>query len=40
MRGRPKAELILAEAELAELAALARRRKTARATALRTRIVP
>lgn len=39
MRGRPKEELILTDAEQAELAALARRPKTAQALALRARIV-
>ena len=39
MRGRPKATLDLTEAERDELLALARRRKTAQAAALRARIV-
>jgi len=39
MRGRPKAILVLTEAERGELLALARRRKTAQAAALRARIV-
>ena len=39
MRGRPKAELILTEAEREQLQAWARRRKTSQALALRSRIV-
>ncbi|AEI81764.1 transposase (plasmid) [Cupriavidus necator N-1] len=39
MRGRPKAELILSEAEREQLKALTMRRKTAQALALRARIV-
>ena len=39
MRGRPKAQLVLTEAEQAELKALTLRRKTAQALALRARIV-
>ncbi len=39
MRGRPKATLVLSETERDELLALARRRKTAQAAALRARIV-
>lgn len=39
MRGRPKATLVLTEAEREELLALARRRKTAQAAALRARVV-
>lgn len=39
MRGRPKAELVLSEAEREELLALTLRRKTAQALALRARIV-
>ena len=39
MRGRPKAPLVLTEAERSELQALAVRRKTAQAVALRARIV-
>jgi transposase len=39
MRGRPKASLVLTEAERGELQALAVRRKTAQAVALRARIV-
>jgi hypothetical protein len=39
MRGRPKAELELSEAERKELVALTLRRKTAQALALRARIV-
>ena len=39
MRGRPKAPLVLTEAERGELRALATRRKTAQAVALRARIV-
>ena len=39
MRGRPKAELVLSEAEREQLAALTLRRKTAQALALRARIV-
>jgi DNA-binding NarL/FixJ family response regulator len=39
MRGRPKATLVLTETERDELLALARRRKTAQAAALRARIV-
>lgn len=39
MRGRPKATLMLSETERGELVALARRRKTAQAAALRARIV-
>jgi len=39
MRGRPKAPLVLTEAERGELQALAVRRKTAQAVALRARIV-
>lgn len=39
MRGRPKAELVLTQAEHHDLQALARRRKTAQAAALRARIV-
>jgi transposase len=39
MRGRPKAELVLSEAEREELRALTLRRKTAQALALRARIV-
>jgi transposase len=39
MRGRPKATLVLTENERDELLALARRRKTAQAAALRARIV-
>ena len=38
-RGRPKAELVLTEAERSELEAFARRPKTAQALALRARIV-
>jgi hypothetical protein len=39
MRGRPKAELVLSEAEREQLQAWSRRRKTARALALCSRIV-
>jgi len=39
MRGRPKAELLLSEAEREQLQAWSRRRKTAQALALRSRIV-
>jgi transposase len=39
MRGRPKATLVLTDTERDELLALARRRKTAQAAALRARIV-
>jgi len=39
MAGRPKAELVLNEAEQEQLHAWARRRKTAQALALRSRIV-
>lgn len=39
MRGRPKAELILTEAERDQLQAWARRRKTSQALAMRSRIV-
>jgi transposase len=39
MRGRPKTQLVLTEAELEELTALTLRRKTAQALALRARIV-
>jgi hypothetical protein len=39
MRGRPKAVLVLSEAEHAELTVLTLRRKTAQAVALRARIV-
>lgn len=39
MRGRPKAELVLTEAEREQLEAWARRRKTSQALALRSRIV-
>jgi transposase len=39
MRGRPKATLVVTETEREELLALARRRKTAQAAALRARIV-
>jgi transposase len=39
MRGRPKAELMLSEAEREQLQAWSRRRKTAQALALRSRIV-
>jgi transposase len=39
MSGRPKAQLVLSETEREELAALALRRKTAQALALRARIV-
>lgn len=39
MRGRPKAELVLSEAEREHLVALTQRRKTAQALALRARIV-
>jgi len=39
MRGRPKAELLLSEAEREQLKALTMRRKTAQALALRARIV-
>ena len=39
MRGRPKIELVLTEAERKELAALTLRRKTAQALALRARII-
>ena len=39
MRGRPKAELVLSQAERAQLMALTLRRKTAQAMALRARIV-
>lgn len=39
MRGRPKAELVLSEAEREQLTALTLRRKTAQALALRARIV-
>jgi transposase len=39
MRGRPKAELILSEAEREQLQAWTRRRKTSQALALRSRIV-
>ncbi len=38
MRGRPKAELVLTQTECRDLQALARRRKTAQAAALRARI--
>ena len=40
MSGRPKAPLVLTEAERKELVALTLRRKTAQALALRARIVP
>ena len=39
MRGRPKAPLVLSEAERDQLTALTMRRKTAQALALRARIV-
>ena len=39
MRGRPKAQLVLSEAERVQLEALTQRRKTAQALALRARIV-
>ena len=39
MRGRPKSELVLSEAEREQLTALTLRRKTAQALALRARIV-
>jgi hypothetical protein len=39
MRGRPKAELVLTEAEHEQLTALTLRRKTSQAQALRARIV-
>lgn len=39
MRGRPKAELVLNDAEREQLTALTLRRKTAQALALRARIV-
>lgn len=39
MSGRPKAELVLSEAEREQLKALTMRRKTAQALALRARIV-
>lgn len=39
MRGRPKTELVLSNAERAELTALTLRRKTEQALALRARIV-
>ena len=39
MRGRPKAELVLSEAEHEQLTALTLRRKTSQALALRARIV-
>jgi len=39
MSGRPKAELVLSEAEREQLTALMTRRKTAQALALRARIV-
>ncbi|RDJ97275.1 IS630 family transposase, partial [Paraburkholderia lacunae] len=39
MRGRPKAPLVLSEAEREQLTALTMRRKTAQALALRARIV-
>ena len=39
MRGRPKAALVLSEAEREQLIALTMRRKTAQALALRARIV-
>jgi len=39
MRGRPKADLVLTETERDELRALALRRKSAQAMALRARIV-
>ena len=39
MRGRPKTELVLTEAEHEQLTALTLRRKTAQALALRARIV-
>ena len=39
MRGRPKAELMLSEAEHEQLTALTLRRKTSQALALRARIV-
>jgi transposase len=39
MRGRPKAELILTQAEREQLQAWTRRRKTSQALALRSRIV-
>ena len=39
MRGRPKAELMLSESEREQLQAWSRRRKTAQALALRSRIV-
>ena len=39
MRGRPKAELVLTQAEHEQLTALTLRRKTAQALALRARIV-
>ena len=39
MRGRPKAQLMLSEAEQEQLTALTLRRKTAQALALRARIV-
>jgi ABC-type phosphate/phosphonate transport system substrate-binding protein len=39
MRGRPKTELVLSDAEREQLTALTLRRKTAQAMALRARIV-
>ena len=39
MRGRPKAELVLTQAEREQLQAWARRRKTSQALAMRSRIV-
>ncbi|MEO8038617.1 MAG: IS630 family transposase, partial [Betaproteobacteria bacterium] len=39
MAGRPKAELVLSQAEREQLVALTLRRKTAQALALRARIV-
>lgn len=39
MRGRPKAELVLSQAEHEQLTALTLRRKTAQALALRARFV-
>ena len=39
MRGRPKAELMLTQAEREQLQAWARRRKTSQALAMRSRIV-
>ena len=39
MRGRPKAELVLSEADNDQLSALTLRRKTSQALALRARII-